>query len=166
MLLFFIFYLKTYYNELYTCIIPLQLWCFTLNYFKEVVKKESPAFWGEEQTKKFRSKSSLVAITWSFLHWGAWGREFDWTLLSFIWKMIDNMIYNHNFSFTGWLLLSKHRYFKETSMLEFSWHRANIKTAEHCMPFWSPFSFYNLYKLFWETQVLNFWCTILSSDNF
>lgn len=38
---------------------------------------------------------------------------------SFIFKIIANMIYKHNFPFIGWLiLLCKHRYFKETIMLE------------------------------------------------
>lgn len=147
-----------------TLVLSLYIYDVLLKIILKMWSKKNPQlFWGKEQTKKVHSKSSLVAIMWSFLHWGAWDKEFDCTLLSSICKI---MIYNHNFSFIGWLLLSKHRYFKGISTLEFSWHRANIKTAGHCMPFWSPSSFYNLYKLSWETHVFNFWCTMLSSDNF
>lgn len=78
-------------------------------------------------------------------------------------KMIDNLIYNHNFSFKDWLLLiSKHSYFNKTCMPEFSLHRANIKTAEHCIPFCPTYAFNNLHKLSWETNVSNFWCSMIS----
>lgn len=117
-------------------------------------KKDSSAFFwsnkkGVPSVVKLGGQNRIISSL------EGWAREFDCTF--FILKIVDNRIYNHNFPFRGWLLLlSKHRYFKETSLPEFSWHRANVWTAVHCLLFCSSSSFYNLYKLSWGTDVTNF----------